>query len=320
MVEIYHIMKTIPKMFLFQVIRVAIGLIPIPLAQGLGRWSGRWGYRLRTRERQLACTNLAHLDPHLGERTRKRMIRRNYEQMGETILEAAALAGKSRDHLGSPPRRGGVEVIGLQRFRQQVARLRSNGRGVIIISGHIGSWEIAGALIGREFGSDGLFVARRYKDSLQQRTVDAIRQHLGSRLVFQDESLIRSVRLLTSGGVLTMLTDLDIKRMEGVHLPFLGELAHTSTAPARLALKSGAVLLPAFFIRNRHGYQVELDDPIDCQEIDHSSDQQQILTLTEQLNQAIERAIRRHPTQWPWMHDRWHSTPEVVERRKRHRS
>lgn len=318
--EIYRIMKTIPRWALFQTILVVIGLIPIPLARLIGRWVGRCGYRLRSRERQLACNHLARLDPHMGEPTRKRLIRRNYQQMGETILEAAALAGKSRDHLGSPPRPGGVEVTGLQRFREQVARLRSNGRGVIIISGHIGSWEIAGALIGREFGNDGLFVARRYNDSMQQRSVDAIRRQLGSRLVFQDESLIRSVRLLTGGGVLTMLTDLDIKRMDGVHLPFFGELAHTSTAPARLALKSGAVLLPTFFIRNRHGYQVELDDPIDCQEIAPSTDQEQILTLTGRMNQAIERAIRRHPTQWPWMHDRWHSTPEVVERRKKHRS
>ncbi len=249
-----------------------------------------------------------------------RIARRCFEQMGETILELISLGGKDFDRLGPPPRPGGVAVRGLGAFREQISALRRSGRGVILISGHIGSWELAGSIIGREFPHDSLFMARRYDNPVEQQWVDQLRHRLGARLVYQDESLLRSIRLLHGGGILAMLTDLDIKKMDGVHIPFFGKVAHTTTAPARLAMKTGSLLFPMFIIRDGQGYHLEFDDPIEPDRF-QGDDEEQIRAITIATNGAIERAIRRHPTQWPWMHARWHSTPEVVARRKlRHSS
>lgn len=314
---------SLSQIFLWLVLRtlsLLFGFLPISFARSLGRSLGRWGWRLRRGDRQLACQNLAHLDASLGERTRARIARRCFEQMGETILELISLGGKDFDRLGTPPRPGGVSIAGLVALREKISALRETGRGVIPISGHIGSWELAGSIIGREFPHDSLFVARRYENPVEQQYVDHLRHRLGARLVYQDESLLRSVRLLHGGGILAMLTDLDIKKMDGIHVPFLGELAHTTTVPARLAMKTESILFPFFIIRDSQGYHLEFDDPIEPAQF-QGDDEEQIRAITIATNEAIERAIRRHPTQWPWMHARWHSTPEVVARRKlRHTS
>lgn len=312
-------LAAVPTWLTLQVVTIFIGWISISHARSLGRFIGRCGWRWRRAERRRTCEQLRQLDPGLGHKTRQRLGKRCFEQMGETILELVSLAGKDLDHLGSPPRRGGVAIEGLEEFRRQIAELRCDGRGVILISGHIGSWELAGSIVGREYPKDSLFLARRYLDAVEQNWVNGIRCRLGDRLVFQDESLLRSLRWLHEGGILAMLTDLDIKRMKGIHIPFLGKNAHTTTAPARLALKSAARLLPFFIIRDRHGYHIELDRQIDPS-LMTGSEEEQIREVTMEMNGAIERAIRRHPSQWPWMHSRWHSTPEIVERRIRVRA
>jgi predicted LPLAT superfamily acyltransferase len=101
--------------------------------------------------------------------------------------------------------------------------------------------------------------------------------------------------------------------------PFFGELAHTSTVPARLSLRTGAPLLPFFLIRDRSGYHFEWEPPI--RQVEEEADESQMIQqLTVEMTAAIERAIRRHPSQWPWMHQRWHSTPEIVLRRQNRRA
>ena len=284
-----RILGSLAQFSLWLGLRVAsllIGFLTISIARSLGRSLGRWGWRLRPGDRKLACENLLNLGASLGERTRTRIARRCFEQMGETVFELISLGGKDVDRLGPPPRPGGVAIAGLAALRQKISALRESGSGVIVISGHIGSWELAGSIIGREFPHDSLFMARKYDNPVEQQWVDTLRHRLGARLVYQDESLLRSFRLLHSGGVLAMLTDLDIKKMDGIHVPFLGKRAHTTTVPARLALKTGAPLFPLFIIRDAQGYHLEFDDPIEPAQF-QGADEEQIRAITLATNEAI---------------------------------
>ena len=78
-------------------------------------------------------------------------------------------------------------------------------------------------------------------------------------------------------------------------------------------------LLPFFLIRDSHGYHFEMEKLI-VPPARVKDDPEVTDRVTHELSQSIERAIRRHPSQWPWMHDRWRSTPEVVLRRRKRRS
>ena len=207
----------------------------------------------------------------------------------------------------------GVHIENLEEFFRMVIDLRAEG-GVVGVSAHLGAWELSGAAI----GSRGYqILAKRYEDPAEQGLVAGIRERLGLRLIYQDQSLMRVIRLLRDQQMVTLLADLDIRIMDGIHVPFLGELAHTTTAPVRMALKTGSSLLPYFLVKSGTSYRFEWDDPIRVTDPELPLDEEEkIVQLTRRMNESLERAIRRHPEQWVWMHRRWRSTPEVIEARK----
>ena len=207
----------------------------------------------------------------------------------------------------------GVRIEGVDELRQKIDSLCGEG-GVIGVSGHLGAWELAAAVT---CGLGHSIMAKRYNDPVEQELVAGIRERLGILPIYQDQSLLRVLRLLNDQRMVTMLVDLDIRAMGGIHVPFLNESAHTTTAPARLMLKTGATMLPYFLIKSSNHYRFEVDEPIRLSDLNSQSDtEDQIRQLTIQMNQSIERAIRRHPEQWVWMHTRWKSTPEVIQARK----
>lgn len=207
----------------------------------------------------------------------------------------------------------GIQIENLDEFFKMVMDQRADG-GVVGVSAHLGAWELSGAAI----GSRGYpILAKRYEDPVEQSLVAGIRDRLGMRLIYQDQSLMRVIRLLRDHQMVTLLVDLDIRAMDGIHVPFLGEVAHTTTAPVRMALKTGSSLLPYFLVKSGKTFRFEWDDPIRVTDPELPEDEnEKIVRLTRRMNESLERAIRRHPEQWVWMHRRWRSTPEVIQARK----
>ena len=259
-------------------------------------------------------SQLSRLDPALSPATRTSLALKNFLHLGEVLVTGCSLAARSS---GSPvlnDSRLGIEIENLSEFMTHVRDLRERG-GVIGISGHLGAWELAGAATGAEGYP---ILAKRYPDPVEQEVVEGIRTRLGIRPIYQDQALMRVIRLLRDGQMVSMLVALDIRALDGVHVSLLGEDAHTTTAPARMALKTGSVLFPYFLVKSAgSSFHFEWEDPIQISsEESELPEEEQVLMLTRKMNESIERAIRRHPEQWVWMHRRWRSTPEVIMERK----
>ena len=292
-------------------------MISFPSPHSAGRWGrrlGRWAWTVLSRDRLRAMSQLSRLDPALSSATRTSLALKNFLHLGEVLATGCSLAARSS---GSPilnDSRRGIEIENLSEFMKYVRELRERG-GIIGISGHLGAWELAGAATGAEGYP---ILAKRYPDPVEQEVVAGIRTRLGIRPIYQDQSLMRVIRLLRDGQMVSMLVDLDIRAMDGVHVSLLGEDAHTTTAPARMALKTGSVLFPYFLVKGAgNTYRFEWEEPIQIGAAESDlPEEEQILTLTGRMNESIERAIRRHPEQWVWMHRRWRSTPEVIMERK----
>ena len=298
-------------------LRGFLALISIPAPAAAGRWGrvlGRWGWALLHRERQLAMRQLSHLDPAISPMTRRSLARSNFLHLGEVLMTGCSLSARSGGVPILDDARRGILIENREDFLERVSDLCQQG-GVVGISAHLGAWELAAATTGC---AGYPVLAKRYPDPVEQALVEGIRQRLGIRLIYQDQSLMRVIRHLKSREMVSMLVDLDIRAMDGVHVPLLGESAHTTAAPARLALKTDSVLWPYFLIRGVGGsYRFEWEDPIRIDDLDPQlSEEERIMELTRKMNSAIERAIRRHPEQWVWMHRRWRSTPEVIRERK----
>ena len=108
-----------------------------------------------------------------------------------------------------------------------------------------------------------------------------------------------------------MLADQDVKELDGIFIPFFGKDTWTATAPAKIALASGAPILPIFIIRENDHYRVFIENPI--RPILNGSKEESVRTITEAWSRIVEQYVRRFPDQWVWMHNRWKTRPQDVK-------
>ena len=182
------------------------------------------------------------------------------------------------------------------------------GRGAVVVTGHIGNWEMLAAYFAHR-GIEISAVARRiYDERLNALLVDFRARNGVGTILREDKGSARQIIAALKGhSVLAMLIDQDT-HAPSVSVPFFGHPARTPVAPARLALRRN-VPLHAVFIERRSegGHRITLSPPIS---LPHTGDQlEDTRRLTAVLNQAIETQIRHRPEEWVWWHDRWRRRP-----------
>jgi KDO2-lipid IV(A) lauroyltransferase len=121
-----------------------------------------------------------------------------------------------------------------------------------------------------------------------------------------------ALRALRDGKVLAMLFDQNAPRREGVFVPFFGRPACTREAPVRLAMRTGAPVLPVFIERIGESarHRVRALPPLELVPEDRGGDPAAaVLENAARMTAAIEAAIRRAPDQWIWTHRRWRTRP-----------
>ncbi len=187
---------------------------------------------------------------------------------------------------------------GTERLDQALAR----GKGVIALTGHIGNWELLASYF-RFLGYPGSLMGRRiYYEKFNEVLVNLRKKGLVST-IYRDESPRIVLAALKDNHVIGISADQDIDSLEGVFVPFFGKPAWTPTGPAKLALASGAAIVPAFMIHEDDHYHLYLEDPIipNCE----MNKEDAVNEITAKWSQIVEQYMRRFPDQWVWMHNRW---------------
>lgn len=176
------------------------------------------------------------------------------------------------------------------------------GRGVLILAGHLGNWELGGAAVAAH-GLPMDAVTRRLSNPLSDAAILAARNRFGIHCIDRSEATRRGIESLRANRLLTLVADQDA-RDGGIFVPFFGRPASTPRGPAVLALRTGA---PAFFmepLRMSSGRLRVRLLPIDpaAARPDARADTR---TITLAYVQALEAAVRRAPDQYLWHHRRW---------------
>ena len=182
----------------------------------------------------------------------------------------------------------------------------AEGKGAVLISGHIGNWELLGQAIAAA-GYPIATIAKPSYDPRITRWLQKWRTTHGLRIVWRDETNSGKsiLSVLRRNGLMAFLIDQNT-RTAGDYLPFFGRPAFTPTTPAAIALRTGAPVIFCWHHRrqklhklsfNRVQYRPTGDSKID------------ILALTALLNDRLESAIRTVPEQWVWLHSRWGKVP-----------
>jgi KDO2-lipid IV(A) lauroyltransferase len=269
------------------------GLFAMNRASALGGWFGQTILR-RTGLSGRARENLAAAYPGMTPRERESIIREMWENLGRTVAEYAHLSKLTTR--GERPR---VSFTGLENFERAAA----TGKGIIFVSAHFANWEVL-PVAAAQHSVDVGAVYRPVNNPFVDRWLVRERQRNGPKeqIAKGAHGTRRIFTLLRAGKSICMLVDQ--KTNEGVAAPFFGRDAMTTPAPAALALKLGAVILPVSNERlDGAHFLVTVHPAIEAEPTsDHARD---VLALTTRINEAIEACVRYRPSQWLWIHRRW---------------
>ena len=191
-----------------------------------------------------------------------------------------------------------IEVSGYEHLRQAHAA----GRGVLIVSGHIGNLDVVGQVLALR-GHRALVPVEHLRPPRLFRYVSALRARYGLTLVPAEAALRPALRTLRQGGIVTLINDWD-RQGSGVPVRFFGRETRLPVAPAVLHLRTGAPIVPCYVHRRPGGrYAAWAEQPIHVPATGGA--EQRILAIMQSVAASLEAAIRRDPTQWVLFHPVW---------------
>ncbi len=244
----------------------------------------------------------AKIAKHLEQAFGKEKKAGEFYQIGERAL--VNLAKSAIDVLCFPKltRERMERLVRLEEGTGKLDQVLAHGKGAIVLTGHIGNWELLASYF-RFFGYPGCLVGRRIYYEPYNRILVALRESALVTTVYRDESPRKVLAELKANHIVGMSADQDIDSLEGIFVSFLGKLAWTPTGPAKVALASSAAIVPAFMIHQDDRYRLFIEDPI--WPIESESKEEAVRFMTEAWSKVVADYVRRYPDQWVWMHNRW---------------
>ena len=241
--------------------------------------------------------NLAQAFPDLDPGQIQKIACGCYRHFGALLAEFARLPLIKRENLSDL-----VEIEGLQVMNQA----RAEGRGVIVVSGHLGNWELMGAAFAI-LGYPVSYVVTRQENELVERQMDNLRRGAGTEIIKRRDAAKGVLKALRQNCLVAILSDQDAHEA-GAFVPFFGRPASTPRGAALFALRTGAALIFAESYRQGLGRLRVIFERIPVNDLPADRDAA-VHELVRRFTARLEKAVRRHPQQWFWMHRRWKTSP-----------
>jgi KDO2-lipid IV(A) lauroyltransferase len=233
---------------------------------------------------------------------RRRIAHGTFENLGRILGELTQFHKYDRDRL--------AELVDytLDDESREVYALQKGGQGVLITTGHLGNWEML--VLGFAALYEPIsFLARPLDNPLLEAMLNKHRTRYGNNPISKKNSAMTATRILSDGGILGVLADVNVQPKFGVFVPFFGTLACTSAGPALLAIRSNALIYPTFCVWDRElGRYKFVHGPV-LKPSNSGDRERDILETTAAYTAEIEKIIRQYPDQWMWLHKRWKTRP-----------
>jgi Kdo2-lipid IVA lauroyltransferase/acyltransferase len=277
----------------------ALGRMPRPAARRIAGGIAWLVYCAFGRLRRVGERNLEMALPELPEEKRNRILRAVYGYLGWQLVEFCRMPGYTPQNL-----EGWIGTEGLEHY----ISARDRGKGVLVLTGHLGAWELSSffhSLMGNPMG----MVIRRLDNRYLDRFVNQIRCLHGNYVLHKDDFARGLLTAMHSGGTVGILMDTNLTPPQGVFARFFGIEACTASGLAHVALKTGAAVLPGFMLWEPEEQRYVLRFGPELVIARRHGTKEDVLTLTQQCNDVLESWIRRYPDQWLWIHRRWKTRP-----------
>lgn len=297
-------MKNKPRRFaLYLLLRLGMFLIralPRKVALSLAKVLGILAFYLVRKQRRKVLDHLRFAwKDKLEEKSIRLIGRRVFQNLAMMAVDVIFFHTLSQENLR--------EWVSYEDEFMRINEILDKGKGAIILTGHIGNWELLAAAFGL-MGYGAAVVGRRLYYEPYNQIIVKLRETVHMRTIYRDSSPREILKVLKSNQLLGMLADQDIDSLEGVFVDFFGVPSYTPTAPVKLAMAAKTVIVPAFMIREGKRYRLILEGPI-YPELIHNSTEETVREFTERWSAVVEKYIRKYPDQWVWMHDRWKTRP-----------
>lgn len=274
-------------------------LLPLSAAAALGRFMGRLAWSLGGKYRRLTLNHLKLAFPELTAEEREKLGKECFQHLGwcaAEVVKGELLDSRLAEYVDFSP---GSE--------QLIQDALAENKGVVVITGHVGNWELLARRIAAEYQPVRV-VARDMNAPALTLAMDRYRRRGKINTLWRGKPRMGREMLATfkENGLLGLLIDQDTK-VQNVWVPFFGHLAATPRAAGDFAVRAGAPVLAAFCSRRAEGGHRITVSRVSVDFIgDRERDSQ---AVTAACTAAIEAAIRKSPAEWVWMHERW-KTPE----------
>lgn len=276
-----------------------IGALPRSIARGVGSLLGAVAYGLMSRLRKVGLRNLEIAFPGMPEPQRRQIVFKLFEGLGRQLAEFCLFPRYTEESAGRVATYDGFE-------NYQAAR--AGGKGVLLLTAHLGGWEI-GSFVHSIFGNPIKIVVRRLDNSKVDALVERYRTQHGNR-TFPKEDFARGLlAAMKAGETVGILMDTNMTPPQGVFVNFFGVPACTASGMARVALRSGAAVVPAFTIWDDglKKYRIRFDPAL--QLVSTGDDDADATANTALFTRVIQDYAAKYPEQWLWVHRRWKTRP-----------
>jgi KDO2-lipid IV(A) lauroyltransferase len=276
-----------------------LGILPRRWARAAGASLGALAFVLTGRLRRTAERNLQIAYPGSDAAWRRRTIRQLYRNLGLHLAEFCLMSRYTAERA-----RGFIRYAGLEHY----LAARDAGRGVLVITGHLGLWELS-SFYHSLMGYPMSMVIRRLDNPRVDRLVNGIRCLHGNTVLHKDDFARGLLGAMRHGETVGILMDTNMTPPQGVFVDFFGTPACTASGLARVAMRTEAAVLPGFLTwrEEEKKYVLEFGERLEL--VRTGNDEQDIVTNTQICTAAIETWVRRFPEQWLWVHRRWKTRP-----------
>ncbi len=287
------------EFWIFQILKSLLYIFPRKLCQAWGRTMGLIFYSLDKRHRRIALSNLKlAFGKDIPLSDLKRMARQTFIHFGSILMDIIKFSRLSEQKKYSL-----VHVEGEENLRSAI----QEKKGVILFTAHYGSWEIAPFFVS-QLGRLKV-IARALDNRLLEKELLKLRKHQGAEVIYKHQATKQILQSLRAKEMVAFLIDQNVQRHQAVFVDFFGRPAATTPSLAAFFLKTQSPIVPVFCVPTSSlRYRIQILEPLNIKlEGDYN---QQVLKITQICTKIIEAQIRKNPSYWFWLHNRWKTQPE----------
>ncbi len=292
----------------FYIFTLFVSLLPSALSERAGVAAGLLLFHLLPKRRAIAIDNITKALPYMQrhqlwqypEKNPRLIARETFKNIGRSLVEVCRLYhGRGEDIISR------VELRGFEHYEAA----KQKGKGVILLTGHCGNWELVALAFSYLSKSPMSVVARRQNNPYLNRMVERMRMRYNNSVIYKQGALKGILSVLRKGGNIGLLADQAVFQEDGALIEVLGRKAWASKAPAIIGRKSGAALVPSFTHREGDRHIITFRP---AHILGDDASEEGVRGETQALSRYVEEFIITHPTQWYWVHRRWKRAGEAV--------